>query len=71
MQVIILKNFGYPSDPVVREKIRAFHRFSGNDGKSWLGDRGSMNELTVGQVVLSPPDLVQSWLEDGLAEEVV
>lgn len=69
--VRILRNFSYPSDVRTRDKIRAFHRLSRNDGKSWPGDRGVMDELTVGQIILSPPDdLVQSWLRDGLAELV-
>ena len=76
MKVIILKNFGYPADLRTRVKIRAFHRLSHrlsrNDGESWPGDRGHMDELTAGQIILSPPnDLVESWLRDGLAEEVV
>tara|TARA_Y100000310_G_scaffold333905_2_gene412441 strand:+ start:13886 stop:14104 length:219 start_codon:yes stop_codon:yes gene_type:complete len=71
MSVRILRNLGYPADLSVRDKIRAFHRLRRNDGKPWLGDRGSTEELEAGQIILSPPaDLVESWIRDGLAEEV-
>lgn len=70
--VRILRNLGYPASRGVRDRIRAFHRIRANDGKSWPGVRGPMDELKSGQVILSPPDdLVESWLRDGLAEEVV
>jgi len=71
MAVRILKDFGYPKDPGIRDKIRAFHRLRANDGKAWPGDRGEYDEVKTGQVILSPPDdIVQAWLRDGLAEEV-
>ena len=71
MAIRILRNFGYPSRLAVRDKIRAFHRLRKNDGVSWPGDRGPIDELEAGQVILTPPDdMVQTWISDGLAEEV-
>lgn len=60
--VTAVKNFAYPGDPVVREKIRKFHAVKKNDGVGWDGDRGEIVEVAVGDVIEAPADLLDSWL---------
>ena len=62
--VTAIKNFGYPKDLKTRDTIRAFHGDTGkkNLGKSWDGDRGEIVEVTAGETLQAPEDLLDSWL---------
>jgi cellulose synthase/poly-beta-1,6-N-acetylglucosamine synthase-like glycosyltransferase len=68
-QVIAQKNFGYPGDLQVREAIRDWHGSTGlkNVGKPFEGDRGEIVEVMEGDNILAPDDLLDAWLDTGLA----
>ncbi len=57
-----LKNFSYPEDLKVRDKIRAFHKTMKNAGVGWDGDRGKIIEITAGTWLNAPEDLLDSWI---------
>ena len=57
-----IKSFAYPGDPKVRDKIRKFHSTTLNVGIAWDGDRGKAVEVSAGEVIEAPADLLDSWL---------
>lgn len=66
IDVVVLKNFGYPRTEGVRNAIRRFHRIKANEGKPFPGARGVMVEVVAGAVIEAPEDLLDSWLVAGL-----
>lgn len=60
--VTAVKNFSYPKDAAVREKIRKFHAVKKNNGVGWDGDRGETVEVIAGTVIEAPADLLDSWV---------
>jgi len=57
-----VKNFGFPRERQVRDKIREFHAVKKNVGTSWPGNRGDIVEVKTGDVLQAPTDLLDSWL---------
>ncbi len=71
-EVRALKNFGYPGDLKVRDKIRAFRKGTKNDGKAFPDeDRGAIVEVVAGDVLEAPVDLLDNWLLINLVELVM
>ena len=61
-KVTVIKGFGYPGSLKVRDEIRAFHKIKKNNGVGYDGDRGKIVEVSAGQVIKAPADLLNSWL---------
>lgn len=69
--LMALKSFEFPASLRVRDAIRRWHRQSKNDGVPYPGDRGESVEVVIGEFLTAPDDLLQSWLDAGLVEEVL
>lgn len=70
MRLRAIRGFEYPESREVRDKIRRWHRSPSHDGVPYPNDRGVMVEVVAGEAVTTPDDLLHSWLDAGLVEDL-